>query len=246
MGLSVWAQDEAGPYQAIPQPGASWQLQGEPVRHSHEYERGGTAKGLTLLHPASGQVQLHGVTSSRNAVLHPWLRIQLQQILAQLPPSEPVQDAAINRAQWQRWQDGLTQKFTLLSELPRLRLLLIWDNLAGHKSAELVCWLMRHGIMPLYTPLGGSWLNMAESIQRILAHRALAGQHPRSPQQIIEWLEDTAQAWNRQPTPFVWGGKRHARRHARKTALARLPASRACIWNTFKRKSRPYGNARAV
>ena len=43
------------------------------------------------------------------------------------------------------------------------------DNLAGHLTPRLVVWLFEHGIMPLYTPLGGSWLNMTESIQRILA-----------------------------------------------------------------------------
>ena len=47
----------------------------------------------------------------------------------------------------------------------------MWDNLAGHKTPEMVLWLCRHGIMPLYTPLGGSWLNMAESIRRILKRR---------------------------------------------------------------------------
>ena len=57
-------------------------------------------------------------------------------------------------------------------------MLLVLDNLAGHKTAAFVCWLFAHGIMPLYTPLGGSWLNMAESIQRILKRRALDGQHP--------------------------------------------------------------------
>ena len=67
------------------------------------------------------------------------------------------------------WQDGLTAPFTLPEQLPPLRLLLVWDNLAGHKSADMVLWLScQHGIMPLYMPLGGSWLNMAESIQRIL------------------------------------------------------------------------------
>ena len=66
--------------------------------------------------------------------------------------------------------------------------------------------------MPLYTPLGGSWLNMAESIQRILKRRALAGQHPQSPAEIGTWFEQTAQAWNHQPTPFVWHGKRRQRR----------------------------------
>lgn len=176
---------------------------------------------------------MRGVTSGANAVLHPWLQGELSMILAELPPRELPGasilglDPVANRAQWERWQAGLTQKFTLLdaAELPPLRLLLILDNLAGHKTPELVCWMMRQGIMPLYTPLGGSWLNMAESIQRILTQRALAGQHPQNPGEIITWLEATARAWNRTPTPFIWGGKRQARRaraHARRQGYSRL------------------------
>jgi len=42
-----------------------------------------------------------------------------------------------------------------------------------------------------------------ESIQRILA-RALAGQTPTSPTELIRWLEATAGAWNADPTPFEW------------------------------------------
>jgi hypothetical protein len=53
---------------------------------------------------------------------------------------------------------------------------------------------------------------MTESIQRILADRALAGQTPSTPLEIISWLETTAHAWNADPTPFEWGGKRRARR----------------------------------
>jgi len=208
----VWNQDEAGPYQAVAQPGPSWQPQGQPLRQPHEYLRNGTAKMLTLLHPATGQVRVQGVISSANAVLHPWLQRELSEILETLPPAPVIRDPVANRAHWERWQEGLSEKFTLLKELPPLRMLLIWDNLAGHKTPELVCWLMRQGIMPLYTPLGGSWLNMAESVQRILVRRALAGQQPHHPGEIIAWLEATARAWNRQPTPFVWGGARHARR----------------------------------
>ncbi len=65
-------------------------------------------------------------------------------------------------------------------ELPPLRLLLVWDNLAGHQTPALVDWLVAHGVWPLFTPLGGSWLNLAESVQRILVRRALAGQHPQT------------------------------------------------------------------
>jgi hypothetical protein len=82
----------------------------------------------------------------------------------------------------------------------------------GHHTPEFVLWLFAHGIMPLFTPLGGPYLNMAEAIQRILKRRALDGQHPKTPEQIIEWLEATARGWNREPTPFIWGGKRKARR----------------------------------
>ena len=46
---------------------------------------------------------------------------------------------------------------------PPLRLILIWDNLAGHKTPALVQWLCHQGILPRYTPLSGSWLNMAEA-----------------------------------------------------------------------------------
>jgi DDE superfamily endonuclease len=184
----------------------------QALRQPHEHVRGGTAKLLTLLHPVTGMVQVKGVISSANVVLHPWLQEQLSAIMETLPPVGPVRDPAANRAQWERWQDGLSEKFTLMQELPPWRMLLIWDNLAGHKTPEMVCWLMRHGIMPLYTPLGGSWLNMAESVQRILTRRALSGQQPHSSAELIAWLDATARAWNRQPTPFVWGGARHARR----------------------------------
>ena len=123
--------------------------------------------------------------------------------------------AAAVRAAWEAWRDGLAERFTLPEPLPPLRALLVRDNLAGHKSPEMVVWLCRHGIMPLYTPLGGSWLNMAESIQRVLKRRTLDGQHPQSPAEIGGWFEQTAQAWNRQPTPFLWNGKRRQRRRKR-------------------------------
>lgn len=212
LGLAVWCEDEAGPYSAIPQPGRHWRPVGVPVRYPHEYIRGGTAKLLTLFHPATGHVKAKGVTHSTNAVLHPWLQQQLTAILAALPPVNDVLEAAATRAVWGRWQEGLSVRCTLLTELPPLRLLLILDNLSGHKSAAFVCWLMAHGIMPLYTPLSGSWLNMAESMQRIVVRRALSGQHPEHPRQLIQWLEAGARGWNACPTPFLWGGKRALRR----------------------------------
>jgi hypothetical protein len=149
--LAVWCEDEAGPFQAVPQPGSSWRPQGHPATQPHEYVRGGTCKILTLFHPATGQVHLEPVSSCTNPVLHDWLKARLAAIVAALPAQAEPTDATATHAAWEVWQNGLAERFTLPAELPPLRMLLVWDNLAGHKSAEMVVWLCQHGIMPLYT-----------------------------------------------------------------------------------------------
>ncbi len=220
--MPVWCQDEAGPYQAIPQPGANWQPEERPARQPHEYIRGGTAKLLTLFHPATGTVRVKGVTSAPNVVLHPWLQAELEDILKTLPSSPPPPLPADHPLlqygrHWLGWPDD--------APLPPVRLILIWDNLVGHTSADLMRWLARHRVLPLYTPLSGSWLNMAESVQRIIVRRALAGQEPATPADLIAWLEETAAGWNEEPTPFVWDGKRRERR--RRARARRLGGSAA-------------------
>ena len=220
-------EDEAGPYQAIPQPGASWQPEGHPRLLPHEYERGGTAKLLTLFRPATGQVRAKGVLSVTNAVLHPWLQEQLLQVLAEIEKQQPSEMLPPEKerplcARWETWLGHPPR-----TPKPPLRIVLVLDNLAGHKSYDLIEWFFAHGVMPLYTPLGGSWLNMAESLQRIIVRRALAGQHPTSAQEIIDWLEQTVDGWNQKPTPFVWNGKRRRRRE--RARLRRLGGSVAAV-----------------
>ena len=107
-GLAQLNEDEAGPYQAIPQPGACWQPEGHPVLQPHEYVRGGTAKLLTLFRPATGELRAKGVLSAPNAVLHPWLKEQLSEVLAEIerksPQSElPPEDERPLCARWQTW-----------------------------------------------------------------------------------------------------------------------------------------------
>jgi hypothetical protein len=127
---------------------------------------------LTLFHPVTGHMYLHPVTARTHSVRHGWLKKEPTAILARLPiPGEPA-DMAVTQAAWQVWQDALTAPFTIPERFPLLHLLLVSGNFAGHKGIEMVVWLRRHGIMPLYTPLGGSWLNRAESIQRILKRQA--------------------------------------------------------------------------
>lgn len=231
----MWNQDEAGPYQTVPYPGESWQPEEHPVHQPHEYIRNGTAKMLTLFHPASGEVRVKGVTQSTNAILHPWIQQQVEDILKTLP-EKPILDEETNRQLWKAWQVGLSTPITLLEHLPPLRMLLIWDNLAGHHTPAMVIWLLQHGVMPLYTPLGGSWLNMAESIQRILLRRALEGQNPETPEQIIAWLEAVARGWNQDPTPFEWGGARAARRERSRARRHALGGSGACVRRSVRPK----------
>ena len=219
-GLPVWCQDEAGPYQAIPQAGVGWAPVGKPTLLPHEYIRGGTAKLLTLFRPATGELRAKGVTNATNAVLHPWLQAELTAVLATLPPVTVPDEERPTLARWATWLGHEPRE-----PLPPLRLLLIWDNLAGHLSWPIVRWLSQHGVMPLYTPLSGSWLNLAESVQRIIVRRALQGHHPQSQDDLITWLDDTVAGWNASPTPFTWHGKRYERRQrARQRRRDRSPA----------------------
>ncbi len=227
-GIQVWCQDEAGPYQAIPQAGVNWHRVGHPKGLPHEYMREGTAKLLTLFRPKTGEVRAKGVTSVPNTVLHPWLKEELTQILKPIlqRESEMGRPAESERPEGARWRTWLWPHESD-EGVPPLRILLVWDNLAGHLSHDLMGWLFQQGVMPLYTPLGGSWLNMAESVQHIIVGRALSGQHPKDAQEVIHWLEQTVAGWNQQPTPFVWAGKRKQRRERAK--LRRLAGSGAAV-----------------
>jgi DDE superfamily endonuclease len=239
MGISVWGLDQAGPFQTMPYPGSSWQPRGEPARQPHQHLRNGTAKLMTLFHPATGRVRVKGVRSCTNAVLHPWLKKQLSAILEALPPPpRPLLSPEENRLMWKSCQEGLTIRITLPEELPPLRMLLILDNLSGHKTPGLLLWMFARGIMVLYTPLGASWLNMTESVQRILKRRALEGHYPEKPEQIIEWLEETARGWNEDPTPFEWGGRRAARRERARRRQHPLGGSGACSRRPVRRRRR--------
>jgi transposase len=208
VGLPLWCEDEAGPYQTIPHPGFSFQPEGKPATQDHQYIRGKTCKLLTLLRPATGKLRAEPVDQSTNAILHPWLKGELTAILKECPPApERVPEGR----RWQDW-DPFPAAEQLDRMYPPLRMLLILDNLAGHYSHDFVRWCHERGIGLLYTPCAGSWLNMAESVQRILIRRAMEGQHVYDVEILKDWLRDTIEGWNRHPTPFIWRGKRHARR----------------------------------
>jgi hypothetical protein len=228
MGLSVWNEDEAGPSQPMPSGSHRWQPEGHPAKQPHESIRNGTAKRLTFFHPSTGEVRVKGVTNCTNEVVHPWLTLELTAILSTFPEPPVVLSPQENRLVWERWREGLTIRVTLPAHFPPLRMLLIWDTLIGHTTPALWCWMFSHGILPLHMPLSGSWLNMAESIQRIMVRRALDGQYPPSSWQIIDWLEAVARHWNEHPTAFEWGGTRALRRTRAREQQQALAGSGAC------------------
>src|SRR6266516_4177142 len=152
-----------------------------------------------------------------------FIKGELAAILKQCPPAPEVVPQG---RRWQDW-DIYPAAEQLDRFFPPVRVLLILDNLAGHKSYRLVQWCAEHGILLLYTPTAGSWLNMAESLQRIIQRRALSGQHPADAQTLMSWLTDAVEGWNRHPTPFIWGGKRHARRDRAYARRHRLGGSGA-------------------
>jgi hypothetical protein len=151
LGLRVWCEDEAGPYQTKPYAGASWQPQAHPTQQPHEYLREGTVKTMTLFHPTDGCVRLKGGERTTNTVVHAWLKTQLLAILEKL--TQPTQRPAhLERVLWKHWRADLQCTVTLPRQLPPLRLLLVMDNLVEHKNPAWLLWCFAHGILPLYTP----------------------------------------------------------------------------------------------
>jgi hypothetical protein len=101
-------------------------------------------------------VRVKGVPSCPNSVLHPWLKQELTAILNSLPAPTAAVDLVALRALWDSWFAGLAAPPTMPDPLPPVRLLLVLDNLRGHKSPEFVAWPFQHGVIPLYTPLDGN------------------------------------------------------------------------------------------
>lgn len=141
--------DEAGPNTTTPIR-ANWQVQLHTKRYPDEYPRDGTAKLLTLFHPATGCVRVKGVTSTTNVVLHDGLKAELTDILAHLPEPCPVLEGAT----WASWRDAIGGQVADFTHLPPLRMILIMDNLTGQKSPEFVVCLFPHGILPLWAVPG--------------------------------------------------------------------------------------------
>ena len=174
----------------------------------------------TLFRPADGRVRIEGATSSPNAVLHPWLKRELAAILAELPTPPPTADAS--RAAWERWQAGLTAPITLPERVAAA---------AGAVGAGQLGRAQDPGVRAVAVrPRGDAPVHPAG---RVVAEHGR--EHPTGAQaaglgrgasdrprtRSSPGSSAVARHWNAAPTPFVWGGKRAARRKRRTGATAR-------------------------
>ena len=93
-----------------------------------------------LSRPATGDVHAKGVLSAPNAVLHPWLQEELQQALDLLDQEPlavrvPLPEDHPLLLTWQHWYWSYERP----KPTPALRLILIWDNLAGLSGRTTWC-----------------------------------------------------------------------------------------------------------
>jgi len=93
----------------------------------------------------------------------------------------------------------------------------------------------------LYTPLGGSWLNMAESMQRIVFQRGLAGQSPEPSPEIIMALEAVAGLKSEPYSLWSQNGYVHAKRLTSPLLTISLQPDKICKFSGLKNQAQLNG-----
>ncbi len=143
-------------------------------------------------------------------------------------------DEETNRQAWKAWQLGLSGRITLSEKLPPLRMLLIWDNLAGSLHA-------RNGFMAVC-----AWRNATlHPIRRLLVEygrvhsthfgpqsHLLGKTQKRQNRSLLGWRQ-----WHGPGTktnPFEWGGARAARRERSRNRRHALGGSGACARRSYR------------
>ena len=82
---------------------------------------------------------------------------------------------------------------------------IILDNLSAHKTPTVQRWLLRHRRFHLhFTPTYGSWMNLVERWFSALTTKKLQRSAHRNVNELAADIRAWADAWNDNPTPFVW------------------------------------------
>jgi transposase len=108
-------------------------------------------------------------------------------------------------------------------EYPTVDLHVIVDNSSTHTTPEVMAWLSANRRVTMhFTPTSASWLNQVEGVFSILTRRSLRQTSFASRTALRKHLTAFMNAWNRDPTPFVWTKSPHAIVRDYRRMLARI------------------------
>jgi transposase len=86
-----------------------------------------------------------------------------------------------------------------------LQVHVILDNLSTHKTPKVREWLLRHPRFHFhFTPTYGSWMNMVERWFSALTTKKLQRSAHRNVKELAADIRAWVDAWNENPTVFVW------------------------------------------
>jgi hypothetical protein len=120
----------------------------------------------------------------------------------------------------QSWLEFLDKLETFV---PEGDVYLITDALPLHWTVDTMLWNWGHTrfhFVPV--PKAAAWLNLIEGFWKILGQRSLQGRDCRSTSEVAAALHACADAWNDNPTPFLWGREPRPKRHLKRTYLYRI------------------------
>jgi transposase len=111
-------------------------------------------------------------------------------------------DACFDR---HRHQEFLALLKQVAKAHPRVKLHVVCDNYATHKTPEITAWLEKNPRITLhFTPTSGSWLNMVEIFFGIITRQAIRRGSYRSVHELTAAIRRFIDAYNHRAQPFVW------------------------------------------
>jgi len=102
-------------------------------------------------------------------------------------------------------EDFITFMNQVVEEYPGQRLYVVLDNLNTHKGPSAQEWLKNHPLVSFhFTPTHASWVNLAECFFSILTRQGLQQSVHRSNRELVRFLKDFVQQYNKTCGPYIW------------------------------------------
>jgi transposase len=101
--------------------------------------------------------------------------------------------------------DFVTFMDRIVRQYPAQRLCVVMDNLNTHRGTLAREWLEAHPLVSFhYTPTHASWVNLAECFFSILTRKGLQQSVHRSNRELVRFLKEFVEQYNKTCGPFVW------------------------------------------